>query len=719
VQGDPSEGMFTQANFPGASAANLTNARALYAILSGRISEVRGVARFNEATGQYNYLGQGAQRARQRQLGLWLQDSWHMGPNLTVQYGGRYDLTFPFVALNDSYTIGGLEDVYGVSGAGNLFKPGTLTGRSPEFRQLHEGDRPYPMDWNNLAPSVGMAWTPSAPSGLLRWFTGQHGDTAIRAGYSRSFTRLGLTDFAGQIVDNPGVSLNVYRQLGLGNLGPLPLLLRDTSRLGPADFQSTPSFPLHDVVTGDITIFSPDLAVPLADTWQAGVTRGFGGNMSIEARYLGARSTGNWRTNNYNELNLIENGFLDEFKLAMANLVANNAAGGARAGSFAYYGPGTGTAPLPIFLAYFAGVGRDRSGDPSLYTSTNFRSSTFLNPLARFNPHPYQAADALGGIASDAASRARALAAGLSANFFLANPDLLGGANIVENTNRTMYHSLALEFRKRSSTGLTFTGSYVLGNATESRFLSLRVPRPMFRNGGAEGDVTHAFKLNAVYSLPFGREQRFASGVNGVVDRIIGGWLVAGNARFQSGRLLDLGNVRLVGISKDELQKLFTLRFDAQNRVFVFPQEIVDETFKAFSVSATSTTGYGTLGPPTGRYIAPADDLNCIETVRGEGKCGLRSVILSGPLFKQFDLSLVKRVDLVGRVNAEFRLDALNVFNTLNFVPVTGITVTTTPATSVNLNRSAGASQNAYEVTQLVNTAASARVMQIVARVRW
>ena len=78
--------------------------------------------------------------------------------------------------------------------------------------------------------------------------------------------------------------------------------------------------------------------------------------MSIEARYVGARTKDNWRTNNYNEINIIENGFLDEFKLAMANLQANNAAGGTRAGSFAYYGPGTGTAPLPIFLAYFNGI---------------------------------------------------------------------------------------------------------------------------------------------------------------------------------------------------------------------------------------------------------------------------------------------------------------------------------------------------------------------------
>ena len=49
--------------------------------------------------------------------------------------------------------------MFGASGVGNIFKPGTLTGRYPEFHQLEEGERVYPMDWNNIAPSVGIAWT--------------------------------------------------------------------------------------------------------------------------------------------------------------------------------------------------------------------------------------------------------------------------------------------------------------------------------------------------------------------------------------------------------------------------------------------------------------------------------------------------------------------------------------------------------------------------------
>ena len=714
--GDPADALFVQSNFPGASTTNITNARALYAILTGRVREVRGTARLNEDTNQYEYLGEGVQRARQRQLGLWLQDSWRVGPNFTLNYGARYDLTFPFVSLNNSFSIGDLKDVYGISGIGNLFNPNVQSGQPPTFRQLAEGERAYPMDWNNVSPSVGFVWTPEASDGLMRRVTGEAGDFALRAGYSRSYTRLGLTDFTGQVGNNPGVALNVFKQLALGNLGPLPLLMRDPSRLGAASFPATPSFPYTEVVTGDITIFSPSLTVPFSDTWQAGVTRALGRTMSVEARYLGARSKDNWRTNNYNELNILENGFLDEFKLAMANLQANNAAGGARAGSFAYFGAGTGTSPLPIFLAHFNGVNRNGAANAAAYTSANFRSATYLTPLARFNPHPYSAANSL---INDATARANAVSAGFPANLFLANPHLIGtdGANIVENEGRTMYNSLALEFRRRAANGLSFASSYVLGHATQSQFLSLRIPSPMVRNGGTEGDVTHAIKVNAVYPLPFGQGQRFAGSAGKLLDRLVGGWQIAGNARVQSGQLVDFGNVRLVGMDRDEFRKMFELRIDGQQRVYMLPQAVIDETVKAFSVSATSANGYSNLGPPSGKYLAPADSIDCIETIRGEGKCGLQSLVVQGPLFKQFDLSLVKRVDIVGRLSAEFRLDALNVLDSVNFTPVSGMTSSTTN-TNINFNRQSGSAPASYEVSALtgVNTA---RVLQIVSRIRW
>jgi hypothetical protein len=164
----------------------------------------------NEATGQYEFNGVGRQTVQQRELSGWAQDAWRMRPNLTVNYGFRYDLQFPFVAKNNSYSIGDYDDVFGVSGTGNVFKPGTLPGQPPTFRQLSENERAYPMDWNNVAPSIGVAWTPSAAGGFLRGLTGSEpGNFVVRGGYSVAYSRNGLSDFQSQIVNNPGVSLNV------------------------------------------------------------------------------------------------------------------------------------------------------------------------------------------------------------------------------------------------------------------------------------------------------------------------------------------------------------------------------------------------------------------------------------------------------------------------------------------------------------------------------
>ena len=142
---------------------------------------------------------------------------------------------------------------------------------------------------------------------------------------------------------------------------------------------------------------------------------------------------------------------------------------------------------------------------------------------------------------------------------------------------------------------------------------------------------------------------------------------------MQSGQLVDLGNVRLVGMDADELSSWFKVRIDDQRRVWMLPEAIINESVKAFSVDPVSPTGYGTLGPPSGKYIAPADSLDCIETIRGWGDCGLRSVVLTGPMFKQFDIGIAKRVSVWSQANVEFRIDVLNAFNNVNFVPVSGM----------------------------------------------
>ena len=221
---------------------------------------------------------------------------------------------------------------------------------------------------------------------------------------------------------------------------------------------------------------------------------------------------------------------------------------------------------------------------------------------------------------------------------------------------------------------------------------------------GGEGGVTHALKGNWVYELPIGQGRHFGGNVGPWMDRLIGGWQIAGTFIFRSGQIVNFGNIRMIGFDVADLKEMYYFRKDADGIVTMLPQDVIDNSIKAFSVSASSATGYGSLGAPEGRYFAPANGPDCIETIaNGYGDCGTRDVEIDSPWVKNVDLSIVKLVPIAGRVRAEFRLEMLNAFNIVNFSPVTGVGSTTATG---------------YEVTGLTGLT-SARVTQLVFRVSW
>jgi len=709
VTGDPAENMITSA-MVGGSSTNLSAANQLYALLTGRVSALTGDARINEATDKYVFMGVGTERARMKELGFFAQDSWRVKPNLTANIGVRYDLQLPFFPLNNAYSIGTQADFCGISGMDtngncNLFNPTIQSGKLPTFNQYTAGTRGYKTQYKNISPSFGIAWTVSGgSSGFFKKLIGEQGDTVIRAGGSRGYNRSGMNDFTGRFAGNPGLTIPASRSLTLGNLGsPLPLLFRDPSRLTAPTFPDAPAYPLTADVTGSIRGFDQNIKVPYADSYSFGIQRAISKNMSVEVRYVGTRSRDGWANVNYNEINIFENGFVNEFRLAQANMVANIAAG--RGANFKYYGAGTGTSPLPIMQAYFSGVSAANASNAALYTSSNYSSTTYTTPLATFNPNPFSIAGSLYG---NATQRTNAVTAGLSRNFFLMNPDLQGGASLTTNQVKTNFNGLQVELKRRYSGGLQFAASYAFGKGYTSNFRTLRQPVFMVRRVGSTGDVDHSFKLNAIYDVPFGQGRRFFSNAGGLLERIVGGWSVGWTSKVQTGWLVDLGNVRLMGgMTASEVQSLFKVRIDpTTQKVYMLPQAIIDETVKAFSVSATSATGYGALGAPTGKYFAPANGPDCIEIDNGAGYGGCpgttRSLPVRGPLFMQSDISVAKRIRVVGRMNVELRAEILNVFNKVNYVPINYLG-----------NQAAN-----YEVTSLTGTNTS-RTTQVVGRFSW
>ncbi|MGH9769135.1 MAG: hypothetical protein ACREAB_17040, partial [Blastocatellia bacterium] len=676
---DPANAMFnSQTNFLGASNTDLTNARNLYAILTGRVTAINANARLDEQTGQYVYLGTAFERSHQKEFGFFAQDSWRVNQNLTLNYGVRWEVQRPFTVDNSSYTTATLDDIWGVSGPGNLFKPGTLTGRPTQFIQMKEGTGAYNTDYTNFAPSLGFAWHIGGKGGWLKRIAGE-GRTVVRAGYSIAYNREGIGVFRGSISGNPGVSITTNRNIALGNLGALPVLFRDKDRLGAPAFPTTPTYPLIGEpfvqITNSVNVYDPNIKIPYSQSWTFGIQRELDKDTVLEARYVGARNLRGWTTYNLNEVNIVENGFLEEFKRAQANLRANIAQG--RGNNFRYFGPGTGTSPLPIYLAYFSGAPANGvKPDPNVagsYSSSLFANAGFVNPLAVNNPNPYAPASAstsgtATGLYADPQRRTNALAAGLPANFFIANPGLQGGANFTGNGGYSRYDALQIDVRRRLSKGLQVQANYQFAKALESSRISFRAPRV---NVLDTNTLRHAFKVNWGYELPIGRGKPFLGNVGRALDYIIGGWEFHGSGRVQSGQLFNFGDVNLVGMTMSDLREAFKLRFDdARGIAYILPQDIIDNTIRAFNVSATSATGYGSLGAPTGRYLAPANSANCIQV--NSGQCAPQNVFVTGPKFTRFDLSLKKQIRFNERYNFELRAEFLNAFNNVNFFNPTG-----------------------------------------------
>ena len=162
-------------------------------------------------------------------------------------------------------------------------------------------------------------------------------------------------------------------------------------------------------------------------------------NMAFEARYIGSRGRDLWV--DYNVQRGEHPRPTDSWTSSGSpSRTSSPTSPPAAWNTFRYFGPGTGTSPLPIYLAYFNGIPvRPRRATPRCTRLRLFGNNNFINPLARFNPQPYVpgGTNTNTGLDADAGRRANARAAGLPVNFFRANPDLQGGAWIRGNGGGT------------------------------------------------------------------------------------------------------------------------------------------------------------------------------------------------------------------------------------------------------------------------------------------
>ena len=548
-------------NFPNALDTDVSNAEDLYSVIRGRISGVSpGGSGFpyDIKTKQYSTTVSGYNLDElQSAWGLFGQDAWRVRPDLTVNLGLRWDFTGDDHDLTGAYHSADPVGIWGPSGVGNIFKPGVLTSDPAGLNPSYVGRVHVYKPWNvSPQPSIGLAWNPSYSDGLMgKMFKG--GKTVVRAGFAlRRFTE--PYQFFWNSASNAGYAF--YQAFNLSPVtpgAPLPATggyYAGSYELGvpqPAPYTLSPATYQNVIPESNETFFgywtgvngiNPNIHQPYVQSWNLGIQREIGQANVIEIRYQGNRSVHQWVKLNPNEVNIFENGFLAEFKLAQQNLTINRANG--KGNTFADNGL-PGQSPLPILTAAFTNptgldpagfsngtfIGYLQNGRAGDFASDLAGSSTYLCNLvgsADFSPCGFNGVNP---------------GHGYPINFFQANPYNAGKATgYLSDPGFGDYHALQVDWRQRQWHGVQFDANYTWSHTLgvqpgdtwtgSFRLFTMRNLRQSY--GPTLFDVRHVFHANGTYDLPFGKGKAMANR-GGVVDQVVGGWNVGTILTYQTG----------------------------------------------------------------------------------------------------------------------------------------------------------------------------------------
>jgi len=194
----------------------------------------------------------------------YVQDDWRVNDRLTLNLGLRYEFATPWVEENNV-----LSNWNPATRTMVLAKDGSLKDRST-----------INPDWNNLAPRLGLAWTP-----LDR--------TAVRAGYGVSYVHFHRAGGANVLpINGPQVINAVVVQT------PTTPGFRTTQDGYPAGLTDPTRF---NPLTANITYMPEDYRSSRVQSWYASVQRQVLDGLLVDVAYVGNRADGLLLFANYNQ----------------------------------------------------------------------------------------------------------------------------------------------------------------------------------------------------------------------------------------------------------------------------------------------------------------------------------------------------------------------------------------------------------------------------------
>jgi hypothetical protein len=229
---------------------------------------------------------------RNHYLGLYGQDSWRVSPQLTLNYGLRWDVLPPWSEkFNQLQTLNPDEQslVFPNAPKGILFPgdPGVPSTLSPTR-------------YGNVAPRAAVSWAPKTRPRALAWMLGAPGATLVKAGYGVYYSAFeGLS--AGIMSGNP--------PYGFTDTSSAPTLFNEPFVTAATGVSVGQRFPLQTVAYGasqahpntsvnwanfepldGIPAFAMNNVTPYAENYSVSVERELGAHTVVSAGYVGTQA---------------------------------------------------------------------------------------------------------------------------------------------------------------------------------------------------------------------------------------------------------------------------------------------------------------------------------------------------------------------------------------------------------------------------------------------
>ncbi len=626
---------------------------------------------------------------RLNQYNFYVQDEYKWRPNVTFNYGLRWELNPP--ANTPGYTFVPTTAIAGTPGpaAPVINSPGPVTFAKSDgwWERSNAGA---------LGPRFGVAWSPDYGRGFLHSLFGGGGRSVVRGGYGLAFDPVSsfmVTAVAGSV---PGLRTSCSSTVGgttTGGCTPVPVTTIANGfpqalappSVKPSSFLTPPL--LLNSNAPSITTFAPGLKLPTVHQWNLSFQRELPGGLVMQSAYIGRRGLRLLMAYDINQIDAAP--ILPSFVTMQNNVNAGCTAAGTGCPTGV-----TGTTPafFSQLVAAFQAANPAQTPAQAQAAATSFlNSSTVAGQLA---------SNAAGAFAERIENNVLGLRLRPNQQF--------SRITYIDNSGSSVYHGAQFTLRRRFASGLGLNAAYTFSKSMDNQSvdpvgtssggaLSTTTSRAVadirdLRNEWAVSDFdrTHVFTAAAVWELPVGRGRHFLSDAPGVVNHLLGGWTL---------------NTIYTAMTGEPFQVNSGQR--TSNAAHVSRALVTDPNVRARLQELPNVIGPVVFENQDGLVVPPP------------GSNGSGRNIFRGPGYWNVDLGIVKTFSITERVRFQFRTEMFNAFNHPNFDNPRSASVGSPTLGSPQFGRTCCTTVAPPTSQNVIQTGESARIIQFGAKLQF